>query len=59
MRGLLKKLSEIYTIYIYARLFYDKTKKRDMKQEKAVQRSKKSTGCITGETRHPQYVIKW
>lgn len=39
--------------------FYDKTKKRDIKQEKAIQRSKKSTGGITGETRHPQYVIKW
>ena len=30
-----------------------------MKQEKAIQGSKKSTGGITGETRHPQYVIKW
>lgn len=58
MRGLLKKLSERYTKYMQD-YFYDKTKKRDIKQEKAIQRSKKSTGGITGETRHPQYVIKW
>ena len=30
-----------------------------MKQEKAIQRSKKSTGGITEQTRQPQYVIKW